>query len=606
MTRFRQAALILCSSIGVLALSACSKKEEFVARDPANGPGQLVGLRAPLNTTFGGGASPDLQPRSVGEASDPNNCDADCQAYCASLPFENPVDEAMCPHLWGVGFDTRPVDDEQACRRIFADLTGQFPTYSQIESRCLGRPVGAIVEELIESESFVFQNQRLWADKLRYNNVAVNLERIYDADLLVGKLYRGLLRYDRFIEVASAHPVLVRRFDNAGDRAEALFNIFVGRPPFENERADMSKLYNLWSNGYFDHPELGMRLPDAFVEHKCLTEDGSKIDENTAGACTSVLWGFNRVILLPDFRATEGEREQKITWSENLTSEEWELLQTPGKIVATWPVVWEHAVEEVLKQYLGYDIAQKTPRVVEQLVEYVLQHQGDIRAAHYAVLTSQLYLQSTECEGSLCANQENHPRWTYGPFRQADAELWIDSIGARASQVLGACDHRMPVPQQFLNESPIGYEVVEASRWELQKGADELRVDTEYSSFAQTLGGCPDNEVAGRFKAISILSTATQEAFVGELCGPANTGGGVAADILLPSSVRSGASLTEDVAAEILDFQVKRFFSRKPVEAEVSMAREASKACTPAPCNAEAFARASCYALLSSSEMLFY
>lgn len=606
MTRLRHAALILLSGISTLTLAACGKKEEFLARDPANGPGELVGLTEPLNTTFGGGASPDIQPRSVAEASEFTECDADCEAYCASLPFDNPVDEAMCPHLWGVGLDTRPVDDEQACRRIFADLTGQFPTYSNIESRCLGRPVGAIVEELIESETFVFQNQRLWADKLRYNNVAVNLERIYDADLLVGKLYRGLLRYDRFIEVASAHPVLVRRFDNAGDRAEALFNIFVGRPPFENERAEMSKLYSLWFNGYFDHPELGMRLPDAFVEHKCLTEDGTKIDENTAGACTSVLWGFNRVILLPDFRATEGEREEKLTWSENLTAEEWELLQTPGKIVATWPVVWEHAVEEVLKQYLGYDIAQKTPRVVEQLVEYVLQHQGDIRAAHYAVLTSQLYLQSTECEGSLCANQEDYRRWTYGPFRQADAELWIDSIGASASEVLGACDHRMPVPSQFLDESPIGYEVVEASRWSLDQEADEPRVDTEYASFAQTLGGCPDNEVAGRFKAVSILSTATQEAFVGELCGPANTGGGVAADILLPSSVNPGDSLSEDVATEILDFQVKRFFSRRPLEAELTMARETSQTCTPAPCSAEAFARASCYALLSSSEMLFY
>lgn len=606
MTRLQQAALSLLLAASALSLSACGNDDQFVARNPASGPGELVGLAQPLNTTFGGGASPDIQPRSVGEDPDWTNCDGDCQAYCASLPFENPVDEAMCPHLWGVGLDTRPVNDEQACRRIFADLTGQFPTYSQIESRCLGRPIGAIVEELIESEFFVFQNQRLWADKLRYNNVAINLERIYDADLLVGKLYRGLLRYDRFIEVASAHPVLVRRFDNAADRAEALFNIFVGRPPFENERADMSKLYNLWSNGYFDHPDLGMRLPDAFVEHKCLTEDGTAIDENTAGACTSVLWGFNRVILLPDFRSTEGERERIVTWSENLTPEEWELLQTPGKVVATWPVVWEHAVEDVLKHYLGYDIAQKTPRVVEQLVEYVLQHQGDIRAAHYAVLTSQLYLQSTECAGSECANQEDYPRWTYGPFRQAEAEMWIDSIGAATSEVQGACDHRLPVPQQLLQESPIGYEVVQASRWSMDKRADEPRVDTAYSSFAQTLGGCPDNEVAGRFKAISILSTATQEAFVGDLCGPANTGGGVAADILLPSSIGPADALSESAAEAIIDFQVKRFFSRPPLDAELAMARETSQTCTPAPCSAEAFARASCYALLSSSEMLFY
>lgn len=606
MTKLQHAALLLLTSVGALAFSACGNNDEFIARKPANGPGQLVGLSEPLNTTFGGGASPDIQSRSVGDDPDWTNCDADCEAYCASLPFENPVDQAMCPHLWGVGLDTRPVDDEQACRRIFADLTGQFPTYAQIEARCLGRPVGAIVEELIESESFVFQNQRLWADKLRYNNVAVNLERIYDADLLVGKLYRGLLRYDRFIEVVSAHPVVVRRFDNAADRAEALFNTFVGRPPFENERADMSKLYSLWSNGYFDHPELGMRLPDAFVQHKCLTEDGTEIDENTAGACTSVLWGFNRVILLPDFRATENERGAKVTWGENLTAEEWELLQTPGKIVATWPVVWEHAVEEVLKHYLGYDLAQKTPRVVEQLVEYVLQHQGDIRAAHYAVLTSQLYLQSTECEGSECASQADYPRWTYGPFKQAEAELWIDSIGASASEILGACDHRLSVPQQLLAESPIGYEVVEASRWSMNNSGDEPRVDTKYSSFAQTLGGCPDNEVAGRFKAISILSTATQEAFVGDLCGPANTGGGVAADILLPAGVGAGDSLSESVAEQIIDYQVKSFFSRRPIPAELTMARETSQTCTPAPCNAEAFARVSCFALLSSSEMLFY
>src|SRR5690606_14274983 len=265
----------------------------------------------------------------------------------------------------------------------------------------------------------------------------------------------------KFIEVVSAHPVLMRRFDNASDRAEALFNIFVGRPPFENERADMAKLYNVWFNGYFDHPELGIRVPDSFVEHKCLTEDGD-IDENTAGACTSVLWGFNRVILQPDYRASEN-----MTWSENLTAAEWELLQTPGKIVATWPVVWEHAVEQVLKQYLGYDLAQLTPKVVSLLVEYVLQHQGDIRAAHYAVATSQIYLQSTECAGSDCLAQRNYPRWTYGPFRQAEAELWIDSIGSMVSAPQGACDHRLPDPGQLLEDSPIGYEVVAASRWRM-------------------------------------------------------------------------------------------------------------------------------------------
>jgi hypothetical protein len=601
LTVFRSLGLLtLFSCLGVSS-SACSKEYKFVPQDPGRGPGEMAGLSEPINTTFGGGSSPDVQRReSAGEA-DWTVCDSDCQAYCQAQPFENPVDEAICPYLWGAGYDTRPVDDEQACRRLFADLRGEFPTYDEIEAGCLGRPVSNIVEELIEGEAFVFQNQRRWADRLRYNNVAVNLERIYDADILVGKMYRGLLRYDHFIEVISAHPVLTRRFDNANDRAEALFNLFVGRPPFENERADMSKLYTLWSNGYYDHPELGIRLPDSFIEHRCIDEQG-KLDENTAGACTSVLWGHNRVVLEPDYRAHDN-----LTWNNNLTEAEWKLLQTPGRIVGTWPVVWEHAVEQVLETYLGYDLSKYTPTVAQALVEYVLSHGGDIRAAHYAVLTSQIYLQSTECAGSECAERIDDPPWTYGPFRQAEAELWIDSIGGAVSSRLGACDHRIPDANQLLEDSPIGYEVIAASRWTLDEEAEELRVDDRYANFAQTLGGCPDNQVSGRFTGVSILSTATQEAFVSSLCNPSNSGDrGVEISRLLPDGVGPNDSLSPELAEQIADYQMKEFFSRRPVDEEREMARTAAAQCEPSPCDAETFARVSCYALLSSSEMLFY
>src|SRR5690349_12549776 len=134
-------AVLGATSLLLLATLGCNKEYEFVPQDPARGPGELVGLAKPLNTTFEGGASPDLQPRSVQGAPDWTTCDAECQAYCDSQPFQNPVDEAMCPYLWGVGLDTRPMDDEQACRRIYADLRGQFPSYPEIEEHCLGRPI---------------------------------------------------------------------------------------------------------------------------------------------------------------------------------------------------------------------------------------------------------------------------------------------------------------------------------------------------------------------------------------------------------------------------------------------------------------------------------
>ena len=65
-------------------------------------------------------------------------------------------------------------------------------------------------------------------------------------DRLVEKLYRGKVAYDLFAAVVSAHPVLTRRHADPGDKAEALFRLFLGRPPFEHERADMSRLYGLW------------------------------------------------------------------------------------------------------------------------------------------------------------------------------------------------------------------------------------------------------------------------------------------------------------------------------------------------------------------------
>jgi hypothetical protein len=592
---------LMAGPVLAMTLFGCSKEYEFVPQDPARGPGEMAGLSKALNTTFQGGASPDVQPRSVQGEPDWTTCNADCQAYCDAQPFQNPIDEAMCPFLWGAGLDTRPVDDEQACRRIYADLRGQFPSYAEIKENCLGKPIDNVAEALIESDAFVFQNQRRWADTLRYNNIAVNLERIYDADILVGKLFAGLLRFDQFVEVISAHPVFVRRYDNSRDRAEALFNIFVGRPPYDDEKADMAKLYGLWENGYFDHPELGIRLPDAFIEHRCIGELG-EIDEATSGECTSVLWGFNRVVLKPDHRAINNQ-----TWSEVLTEDEWKVLQTPGRILGTWPVVWEHAVEDVLQMYLGYDIGKSVPLVTQKLVEYVLRQSGDIRAAHYAVVTSQLYLQSSECAGTECSHQRDYPQWTYGPLRQADAEIWLDSVGNMVHSPQGACDHRLPAANQLMEDSPLGYEVVAASRWTLDFDSAELEVDDRYANLAQTLGGCPDNEVSGRFKAIGILSTATQEAFVAELCNPAGVEGeGVPIADLMPSGLDSAQLLSDELAQTITEFQVGEFFSRRAVEAELEMARTASATCAPGPCDLEIYARASCYALLSSSEMLFY
>ena len=83
----------------------------------------------------------------------------------------------------------------------------------------------------------------------------MSIERIYDMDALVTKTYDGYV-LDQFAAVTLSHPVFIRRRDTAGDRAEAAFKLFSGRP-HEAERSDMARPARLWDNDYWDHAHLG-------------------------------------------------------------------------------------------------------------------------------------------------------------------------------------------------------------------------------------------------------------------------------------------------------------------------------------------------------------
>src|SRR5690606_22841317 len=186
------------------------------------------------------------------------DCGSECTAYCDSLPLENPVNIGACESLWGVGLTTTPVAPLEACRRLYADLLGRYPTPSEVSTVCAQPSWGDTVKALQATPEYLLVNQRRWADKLLYNNRAVNFERAFDMDELVGKAFSGLVSWDQFAAVTSAHPVFVRRHNNASDRVSYLFKLFLGRPPYENERSDMARLYRLWNNGYWEHPHIGL------------------------------------------------------------------------------------------------------------------------------------------------------------------------------------------------------------------------------------------------------------------------------------------------------------------------------------------------------------
>lgn len=589
---------------GLAALGACAESDPlFDAQHPAEGPGAMVGEATAWNDLaarpFRGGDDTLPARRLVTPPPGPAapDCDATCRAHCDAAALDNPVNRGICEGLWGVGLEPRAVDVAEACRRLYADTIGRFPTLAEVQTQCLSRPWTEVVSDLLATDAFVRNNERRWADRLLYNNEALSPARIYDADLLVQKLYRGLVPYDLFAQVISAHPVLTRRYATSGDRAEALFRLFLGRPPFERERADLARLYVLWDNHYYEHPSFG-RVPDAFIRFACVDDDGER-DPETAGECASVLWGYRELILEPDVRMKDGR-----LWSGVLSPAEWSRLEEPGRIVAAQPAFWERAVDDVLDQYLGYRLSNLAPEVRENLVDYFLEYGADIRALHFAVLTSALYLQSARAPDDPIAASY---RYTWGPLKQAEVEAWIDTIENVTGTDLGSCDFRLPDPGRLMDRDTIGsYALMQHSDWTFRD--DGERIDTRYLELARSLGGCPENLAGGRFKTVSILTTATQEGFVTALCNPALLDERAAAPIeaLLPAGMIAKQALTSDIASQILAHQVATFFAREAAPDEDLAAIMAADECTPKPCTAEAFARPLCFALLSSAEMLFY
>jgi len=595
----------LAGLVACLGSTGCQDVDGMDAKNPQRGPGELVGNGEPITDgNFPGGFDePPAARATEPPTTKPILCDGECEAYCDSLGLTNPVNIGMCKSTWGVGIETQPIDRRQACRKLYVDMVGRYPTPAEINDVCSNEDWGETVKSLMATPEFVLVQQRRWADQLLYNNRITNVERIFDMDDLVRKAYQGYVPWDLFAAVTVSHPVLVRRYATPGDRAEAVFRLFLHRPPYESERSDMGRMFSVWSNGYRNHSYLGT-VPDAYINYDCMGGGGNgDASAEDIGQCTSILWGYNQLILEPDERReSEGEQEG-LMWSGYLSADEWEQLQLPGRVLAQQETFWEAAVDDVLNQYLGYDLGTEVQAVRFELKNYLLENAADIRAVHYAVATSVAYLQSSQgYDGSSF-------RWAFGPLKQAPAEVWIDSVKRTTGIKLGACDHRIPFPEDLLYDAEGNemngwtYALLNNSRWLINADRQVIR---DYQYLAQTLGGCPSNEVSSRFTTVSILGTAVTEAFVAEVCDPALEGGGADASILLPEGMDRGRVLDSEVAQDIVARQTRLFYGREPTEFELEAAVGYSDQCTPKPCDAEHFARPVCFALLSGAEMIFY
>lgn len=597
--------------LGLLALGMSCGRDAPDPVSPGRGPGALVGNGEPVYTGEYAAleeAWPEKAAKVTVSVDEPVVCDRDCRSFCDGLNLKHPVHAAACGRLWGVGLLPNSVQVVEACRRLWADTAGRFPEPGEL-SHCVDTPWAKVVQERIDSPEFVTLHQRRMADAFLYNHRAVNVERIFDLDDLVGKTFKGLVSWDQFAAVVSAHPAFVRRYDSGPDRVDALFRLFLGRPPSEPEQADLARSYLVWENGYIDHAYLG-RVPDAVVRFPCVDKSG-KIDPTRAGLCTSTRWGHHPVIIERDRREARVDDEPDGTmWSGYLRSEEWEQLQTPGKIVASMKEFWEHAAEDVLSVYFGdrngggpyVDIGTQIPGLRAQLARYLVDHNADIRALHYAVATSVLYRQSA------VADESSPFVWTYGPLKQIDAQGWLASVAGPGKDKLWPCDRRISFPGDFVNEKGSNgwtKSVVRNSAWVLD-AQDKVKMTD--ANLARNLGGCPTRESGPAFRAVSIVNTALQEGFVRSVCSGQDDDRGLAftTQWLMGQGGQASQALNLDLAKKILEHQSKHFLGRAASDEEWALLEPHAKGCIAAGCNALEFSQTLCFSVLSGAEVLFY
>ncbi len=593
---------LLILALGLLSWSC----EDTIELTEARGPASLMPQGEPLNDlplADYEDQTPTARLTAPPSAGAPPVCDAACADFCEALDLANPINRGMCRSTWGAGLSTAPVEPYESCRRLYMDLVGRFPSGAEAKKTCIDQGFSQTAATLIESEEYALNCQRKWAERLQLNNEATSILAILDFDLLAERLCKGTIGYDAFAEVAASHPVLTRRFDTPADRAEFAFSLFLGRPPFENERADFARMYQLWTNDYIDSPGLGARVPDAWVSYHCLGENGEPDD---ASACTSILWGFEPVVLKPDLRSTRIDDDVPMMWNGLLHADEWRVLQAPGRVLARQSLFWEFAVEKVLEEMMGYDLARAVPGVRDELVRELVAHRGDIRVVEFAVATSLAYLQSSTQPSQGTEPTQSAYRWTYGPLKQTHAEGWVDSLSYAFNTSLGGCDPRITDPGLLIDTgSPTGYAIVKNSRWPLR---DNGRINRNYADLVSTLGGCPDHAPGGRFTIVSVLTTGTQLGFADDLCDPAGDGGDFVAPTaqLLPEGLSAESVVTASVATQILEHQTNLLLGRAPNESERSEIGAAGTNCESQRCPAEQFARQLCFAVASSAEVVFY
>jgi hypothetical protein len=481
----------------------------------------LAGLGLALPACGGGGNGEDNLPTGVDTMGDDAGADAGDDAaddagdsagddagdgpmatVCDEMTFDNVVDEAACPYIEAEGIEPPPADGVEFCRRAYIDLLGVAPLDTDYEADCKWKTPAEIVDDFMTRPEYVLLNQRAWGDTFHYSADLVHHEYIADLDALVGQVYQGLMTYDEFAEIAATHPAFLGRWDGV-DLVGFNFLAFLGRDANPAEREALEPMWHLWAERDAPHPNQS--------NARAVVLDTLACSPNQSD-CNSNYWGDVTVLIPPPVPGDTNPNGPNVIDQSALSAADWDVLRTPGRMMAQQAVFHEAYVDRALQHYLGYDAGGDLPEVRQALVDLMDATNGDVIAVEREILTSGLYTSTNVyAEDDKIDPAEFDPAYWHGPVKQMDAEDWLRSAARLIGQEPGNCDHRFPNVQT-------GAAGMHANIYPaLANGMP----DYSFRDRARLLGGCPDHETQFRAVRTGLIAALTQATLTTELCAAA-------------------------------------------------------------------------------------
>ena len=165
---------------------------------------------------------------------------------CSEGNCYSSLDDVVLDHYAKRGVEFVPEQTEKLCRRLAVDLWGRVPTWLEVEQgERIGKSPHEMVDQFMDSELYIQNSQRIWADEFQYHDGVVWWEYIKNLDELVESVYRAEISYEGFATAALIHPAFVSRYEGEMVVANA-FRIFMERDALVSERKDLLKAWHIW------------------------------------------------------------------------------------------------------------------------------------------------------------------------------------------------------------------------------------------------------------------------------------------------------------------------------------------------------------------------